>query len=151
MFKQYGEIHNICYFAHQNCAFIQYKTRASAELAFDSMVGHLKLGGQKLIVRWSHKNIRNAQGITGLSVMRENNEIKPTIGLPAPSLPLPMELQYNFLNIAPQTVTVMASPYIPVVAPLYVPVVTTRYVPVVTPHYVKVVAPPSIPVVLYMS
>lgn len=118
VFYQYGEIRNITHVAHQNCAFIQYTTRAAAEIAAESTYGRLTLGGQKLNVRWGHAQARKDKESTNLAAMKET-KMKPTPGLPAPLPPLPTELQNNFFNIAPQTVPVVATtPYIPVMPTL---------------------------------
>lgn len=118
VFYQYGEIRNITHVAHQNCAFIQYTTRAAAEIAAESTYGRLMLGGQKLNVRWGHAQARKDKETTSLAAMKET-KMKPMPGLPAPLPPLPTELQNNFFNIAPQTVSVVAAtPYIPVLPTL---------------------------------
>lgn len=143
MFQQYGEIHNICFVGNQNCAFIQYKTRAAAELAAESMYDRSMLNGQKLIIRWGHSNVGKTNDGTSLAAIKETK----TKVTPEVLTPLPMESQNSLFNISPQTVAVMAPQYIPVVAPHYVPVVAPNYIPVVAHHYVPVVTSPFIPVV----
>lgn len=117
VFYQYGEIRNITHVAHQNCAFIQYTTRAAAEMAAESTYGRLTLGGHKLNVRWGHAQARKDKETTSIAAMKET-KMKPSPGLPAPLPPLPTELQNNFFNIAPQTVPVVATPFIPVMPTL---------------------------------
>merc|ERR1719454_2534502 len=51
-FYQFGEIRLIHMAVKQNCAFIQFSTRSSAEHAARKSAGRLILKGKRLVVRW---------------------------------------------------------------------------------------------------
>lgn len=57
-FYQYGEIRNITVVSKQQCAFIQFTKRSSAELAAQSTFNKLVLSGQKLSIKWAHSQAK---------------------------------------------------------------------------------------------
>ncbi|XP_025832921.1 pre-mRNA-splicing factor RBM22 [Agrilus planipennis] len=92
-FYQYGEIRSISMVPKQQCAFVQYTTRAAAEHAADKTFNKLILGGRRLTIKWGR-----SQGRQGLQVVNQNLEtFEPVPGLPG-ALP---ELSNNFFNLEP--------------------------------------------------
>ncbi|KAJ8922492.1 hypothetical protein NQ315_007520 [Exocentrus adspersus] len=91
-FYQYGEIRSISLVPKQQCAFVQYTTRAAAETAAEKTFNKLILGGRRLTIKWGR-----SQGRTGSGVNHHPENYEPVPGLP-PALP---ELSNNFFNLEP--------------------------------------------------
>jgi len=87
-FYQYGEIRLITVLAKQQCAFIQFTTRAAAELAAERTFNKLILAGRRLTIRWGR-----AQGRSGPEEGDAGPMLEPVPGLPAP-LPMPYAAPY---------------------------------------------------------
>ncbi|KAJ8940380.1 hypothetical protein NQ318_015773 [Aromia moschata] len=51
-FYQYGEIRSVSLVPKQQCAFVQYTTRAAAETAAEKTFNKLILGGRRLTIKW---------------------------------------------------------------------------------------------------
>lgn len=82
----------------QQCAFIQYTTRAAAELAAEKTFNKLILGGRRLTIKWGR-----SQGRQGLMIGAGGalDPLEPVPGLPG-ALPVPPgELAHNFFNLEP--------------------------------------------------
>ncbi|XP_054266257.1 pre-mRNA-splicing factor RBM22-like [Macrosteles quadrilineatus] len=96
-FYQYGEIRSITHVARQQCAFIQFTTRAAAELASERTFNKLILGGRRMNIKWGRSQGRQ----TSASVAQESIEsLEPVPGLPGALPPPPTDLQDNFFNLA---------------------------------------------------
>lgn len=94
----------------QQCAFVQYTTRAAAENAAEKTFNKLILGGRRLTIKWGR-----SQGRSGPSIGTQNLETyEPVPGLPG-ALP---ELSNNFFNLEPGHIPL---PNMPPPASLMVP------------------------------
>lgn len=83
--------------SRQQCAFIQFTTRAAAELAADRTFNKLILGGRRMNIKWGRSQGRQN---TSTSASENTEVLEPVPGLPG-ALPLPpSDLQDNFFNIA---------------------------------------------------
>ncbi|XP_031619131.1 pre-mRNA-splicing factor RBM22 isoform X2 [Contarinia nasturtii] len=95
-FYQYGEIRNITMVARQQCAFVQYTKRSSAELAAESTFNKLVLGGQKLGIKWAHSQ---AKQTTATKTNRNFDSAPPPQQMPIPA--------NDYFNLTPNDVNVM--------------------------------------------
>lgn len=82
-FYQYGEIRSITVLAKQQCAFIQFTTRAAAESAAERTFNKLILCGRRMTIRWGR-----SQGRQKTSLEEGEIDLEPVPGLPG-ALPLP--------------------------------------------------------------
>lgn len=98
-FYQYGEIRNITMVARQQCAFVQYTKRASAELAAESTFNKLVLGGQKLSIKWAHSQAKQ----TTATKTNRNFDSAPSIPQQQ-QMPIPAN---DYFNLTPNDVNVM--------------------------------------------
>jgi len=80
-FYQFGEIRNMTMLPHKGCAFIQYTTRQSAEMAADRSFNKLTLKNRKITIRWGRPQSQTASIVTDKSM-------DPVPGLPE-ALPMP--------------------------------------------------------------
>lgn len=86
----------------QQCAFVQYTTRAAAENAAEKTFNKLILGGRRLTIKWGR-----SQGRAGPSVAGQSLETyEPVPGLPG-ALP---ELSNNFFNLEPGHIPLPSMP-----------------------------------------
>ncbi|CAG5115684.1 unnamed protein product [Candidula unifasciata] len=96
-FYQFGEIRSINV-SKQQCAFVQFTTRACAEAAAEKSFNKLILNGRRLNVKWGR-----SQG--QLAAAGKTEDVRPVAALePVPGLPqaLPMppeELTNNYFNL----------------------------------------------------
>jgi len=110
-FYQYGEIRNISLVKGQSCGFIQYTTRAAAEVAAEKTFNKLVINGRRLVVKWG-----KSQGqIASMDAEKMNAEQKAGTSQPVPGLPqtLPVpseELQQNFFNLGEQVTAPIGGP-----------------------------------------
>lgn len=113
-FYQYGEIRSVTLVPRQQCAFVQYTTRAAAELAAEKTFNKLILGGRRLTIKWGR-----SQGRQGIVMGHQNlDPLEPVPGLPG-ALPVPSgELAHNFFNLEPGHIPL---PNVPPPPPLMVP------------------------------
>lgn len=92
-FYQYGEIRSLSVVPKQQCAFVQYTTRAASENAAEKTFNKVVLGGRRLTIKWGRSQAR-----TGPAAHPEQlNPYEPVPGLPR-ALP---ELTNNFFNLEP--------------------------------------------------
>ncbi|KAG5684117.1 hypothetical protein PVAND_013361 [Polypedilum vanderplanki] len=95
-FYQYGEIRNVTLVPKQQCAFVQFTKRSSAELAAEKTFNKLVLGGKKLSIRWAYSQAKQATATSSSSQLRPR--IDPRLD-PVPGLPdLPTPNDYFNLN-----------------------------------------------------
>lgn len=92
-FYQYGEIRNITLVNKQQCAFIQFTKRSSAEVAAQSTFNKLVLGGQKLSIKWAHSQAKQTSTATKTNRYFENSPSLPGQQQTAPS--------NDYFNLAP--------------------------------------------------
>ncbi|XP_064455010.1 pre-mRNA-splicing factor RBM22-like [Ornithodoros turicata] len=98
-FYQYGEIRNVTMLARQQCAFVQFTTRVSAEIAAEKTFNKLILGGRRLVIKWG-RPLSKAPSIAGAGEQCEGaKRLEPVPGLPG-ALPMPpQELSNNYFNL----------------------------------------------------
>ncbi|CAH1115616.1 unnamed protein product [Psylliodes chrysocephalus] len=114
-FYQYGEIRSVSLVPKQQCAFVQYTTRAAAETAAEKTFNKLILGGRRLTIKWGR-----SQGRTGPSTnVHAVDNYEPVPGLPG-ALP---ELSNNFFNLEPGHIPLPSMPPPPslMVPPMFAP------------------------------
>lgn len=92
-FYQYGEIRSITMVARQQCCFVQYVKRGSAELAAENTFNKLVLGGQKLSIKWAHSQAKQNHPTT-----TKTNRSFDTEAMPPAQIPLPPPVDYFNLN-----------------------------------------------------
>ncbi|XP_063443944.1 pre-mRNA-splicing factor RBM22-like [Mytilus trossulus] len=99
-FYQFGEIRSVNIVTKQQCAFVQFTTRAAAETAAEKSFNKLILGGRRLTIKWG-----KSQAQQGAPVKKDGEEdeaeLEPVPGLPG-ALPLPPEEivhNNNFFNL----------------------------------------------------
>lgn len=98
-FYQYGEIRNITMVSRQQCAFVQFTKRSSAELAAESTFNKLVLGGQKLSIKWAHSQAKQS------TATKTNRNFDSASNIPSPQqLPIPSN---DYFNLTPNDVNVM--------------------------------------------
>ncbi|CAL1530111.1 unnamed protein product [Lymnaea stagnalis] len=96
-FYQFGEIRSIN-LAKQQCAFVQFTTRAAAEAASEKAFNKLILNGRRLNIKWGR-----SQGQQAVQGKKEETlaltSLEPVPGLPQ-ALPMPPEeLTNNYFNL----------------------------------------------------
>lgn len=94
-FYQYGEIRNITMVSRQQCAFVQYTKRASAELAAESTFNKLVLGGQKLSIKWAHSQAKQT------TATKTNRNFDSAPSIPPQQMPIPSN---DYFNLTPSDV-----------------------------------------------
>lgn len=97
-FYQYGEIRNITLVNKQQCAFIHFTKRSSAELAAQSTFNKLVLGGQKLSIKWAHSQAKQPTS----TATKINRHFETTSSLPPQQqMAVPSN---DYFNLAPTDV-----------------------------------------------
>jgi len=80
-FYQYGEIRSLTIVPRQQCAFVQYTTRAAAESAAEKSFNKLIVNGQRLNIKWG-----KSQGMQQATVDQKGSQdgraLQPVPGLP---------------------------------------------------------------------
>jgi len=80
-FYQFGEIRSLSVVPRQQCAFVQYTTRAAAEAAAEKSFNKLIINGQRLNIKWG-----KSQGLQQIPVDQKDNldgrSLEPVPGLP---------------------------------------------------------------------
>jgi len=107
-FYQFGEIRNITIVAKQQCGFVQFTSRGSAEIAAEKSFNKLILMGRRLTVRWGKSQARQT------SIADGSVPLPSVPGLPG-VLPPPPVSGNNFFNIP------MTSTGLPPQIPFYMP------------------------------
>jgi pre-mRNA-splicing factor RBM22/SLT11 len=94
-FYQFGEIRNITIVPKQQCGFVQFTTRSSAELAAEKSFNKLIILGRRLTVRWGKSQARQSSAAEG------GVALPPVPGLPGalPPPPIPSSSGVNYFNI----------------------------------------------------
>lgn len=102
-FYQYGEIRNITVVSKQQCAFIQFTKRSSAELAAQSTFNKLVLGGQKLSIKWAHSQAKQQTS----TATKTSRHFDAGPSLPPQQQMAPPPPSNDYFNLAPTDVNVM--------------------------------------------
>ena len=103
-FYQFGEIRLITLVPKQNCAFVQFTTRAAAEKAADKSQNNLIIADRRLVIRWGkphsmmESNSKSHDDGAGPS-----SSLPPVPGLPPIAAPLPASTA-QFFGLIPQSV-----------------------------------------------
>jgi len=80
-FYQFGEMRSLTVVPRQQCAFVQYTTRAAAEAAAEKSFNKLIINGQRLNIKWGKS--QGQQQITVDSKDGANGRyLEPVPGLP---------------------------------------------------------------------
>lgn len=98
-FYQFGEIRSVSIVAKQQCAFVQFTTRAAAELAAEKTFQKLIIGGRRLSIKWGRSQARTGH-VPGLMHDGEGRRLDPVPGLPGALPPPPEELANNYFNLS---------------------------------------------------
>uniref|UniRef100_A0A336L330 Pre-mRNA-splicing factor RBM22 n=1 Tax=Culicoides sonorensis TaxID=179676 RepID=A0A336L330_CULSO len=95
-FYQFGEIRTVSLVPRQQCAFVQFTKRASAELAAEKTFNKLVMGGKKLSIKWAHSQAKQGPP----KVPKGNPAVENIPGLP-PQIPLPPPMQPSDYVVMP--------------------------------------------------
>jgi len=80
-FYQFGEIRSLTVVPRQQCAFVQYTTRAAAEAAAEKSFNKLIVNGQRLNIKWG-KSQGQQQITVDSNADADGRFLKPVPGLP---------------------------------------------------------------------
>ncbi|XP_034254456.1 pre-mRNA-splicing factor RBM22 [Thrips palmi] len=116
-FYQYGEIRAITVVSRQQCAFVQFTQRQSAEQAAERTFNKLILGGRRLTIKWGRSQGR--QGVEGGDLGDDDEMLEPVPGLPGTLPPPPTDMRNNFFNLA--TPSAAASSEASLMQPMMIP------------------------------
>ncbi len=79
-FYQFGELRSVTMVSRQQCAFVQFTTRAAGEAAAEKSFNKLILGGRRLNIKWGRAQAQQA------AIKKEGEEdesmLEPVPGLP---------------------------------------------------------------------
>ncbi|XP_022202538.2 pre-mRNA-splicing factor RBM22 isoform X3 [Nilaparvata lugens] len=118
-FYQYGEIRLVTLVPRQQCAFIQFTQRSSAELAAERTFNKLILGGRRMTIKWGKSQGKQSASVTVSEQDAAAEPLEPVPGLPA-ALPMPpSDLHDNFFNLGQSEMASMPPP--PFMPPLLLP------------------------------
>lgn len=96
-FYQFGEIRSVNIVSKQQCAFVQFTTRGSAEVAAEKSFNKLIINGRRLNIKWGRS--QGQQVNPRREPMESGMHLEPVPGLPG-ALPLPPEeLSNNYFNL----------------------------------------------------
>ncbi|XP_076457541.1 pre-mRNA-splicing factor RBM22-like [Babylonia areolata] len=97
-FYQFGEIRSVNIVSKQQCAFVQFTTRASAETAAEKSFNKLIINGRRLNIKWGRS--QGQQLMPQTQTGEPNAPLEPVPGLPG-ALPMPPEeLSNNYFNLS---------------------------------------------------
>ncbi|CAH3118699.1 unnamed protein product [Pocillopora meandrina] len=99
-FYQFGELRSITMVPRQNCAFVCFTARASAETAAERSFNKLILKGRRLKIMWG-----KSQGQQPAPGKQGGSSLAPVPGLPGalPPPPTDEKSQANFFNLPPSS------------------------------------------------
>ena len=80
-FYQYGEIRSLSIVPRQQCAFIQYVSRHSAEQAAEKSFNKVIIKGRRLNIKWGRAQAQQ-QEIKGVTDQDKAPQLAPVPGLP---------------------------------------------------------------------
>ncbi|KAL4239272.1 RNA binding motif protein 22 [Mactra antiquata] len=96
-FYQFGEIRSINVVSKQQCAFVQFTSRSSAETAAEKSFNKLILNGRRLNIKWGKS--QGQQGQDKEEDKEDEKNLEPVPGLPGALPQPPEELSNNFFNL----------------------------------------------------
>lgn len=140
-FYQYGEIRSINVVSKQQCAFIQFTSRHSAESAAEKSFNKLIINGRRLNIKWG-----KSQGQTGATEKEEEEEtpdLEPVPGLPGALPPPPIEISNNFFNLG-DAPPMQLQPQMPMRPPMPPRGMPPRGPPPMMPIFMRGPLPPGI-------
>ncbi|XP_074648846.1 pre-mRNA-splicing factor RBM22-like [Tubulanus polymorphus] len=94
-FYQFGEVRSITMVPKQQCAFVQFTSRTSAENAAEKSFNKLIIDGRRLNIKWG----RSQAATPGKGYEDDEMNLEPVPGLPG-ALPLPPE-DINAMGLPP--------------------------------------------------
>lgn len=93
-FYQYGEIRTITLVPKQQCAFVQYTKRSSAEQAAEKTFGKLVMNGRKITIKWAHSQAKQ-------NTVAKTDRRYELPAIPPPGTVIPKRTNPNdFFNLA---------------------------------------------------
>ncbi|XP_002741428.1 pre-mRNA-splicing factor RBM22-like [Saccoglossus kowalevskii] len=113
-FYQFGEIRSINVVARQQCAFVQFTTRQSSELAAERSFNKLIMNGRRLNIKWGRSQAQQALMGKKDGEFKDIVQLEPVPGLPG-ALPLPPtdggdEGSRNYFNLPQHPPPLMPPP-----------------------------------------
>lgn len=81
-FYQFGEIRSITVASKQQCAFVHFMNRVSAELAAEKSFNKLILKGRRLNVKWGKSQAQQLASATASEAESGGKSLDPVPGLP---------------------------------------------------------------------
>jgi len=106
-FYQFGEIRSITMVSRQQCAFIQFTSRSSAEHASEKLFNKLIVKGRRLNIKWGRAQAQ--QSAVRKDGEAEGHQLEPVAGLPPALPPPPEELAKNYFNLPPPPMYMQAA------------------------------------------
>ncbi|XP_064611008.1 pre-mRNA-splicing factor RBM22-like [Liolophura sinensis] len=94
-FYQFGEIRSVNVVSKQQCAFVQFTNRQSAETAAEKCFNKLIINGRRLNIKWGRSQAQQA----GVRMDGEEPVYEPVPGLPGVLPPPPQDMGNNFFNL----------------------------------------------------
>ena len=91
-FYQFGEIRSITIVQRQQCAFVQFTTRAAAEAAAEKTFNKLIINGRRLNIKWGRSQAQQ-------SMLKRDGEDDDSNLEPVPGLPGGMFFKFNFQSM----------------------------------------------------
>lgn len=79
-FYQFGEIRSVNVVSKQQCAFVQFTSRSSAETAAEKSFNKLIINGRRLNIKWGKS--QGQQGQEKEDTKEEGQNLEPVPGLP---------------------------------------------------------------------
>ncbi|KAL3876727.1 hypothetical protein ACJMK2_034528 [Sinanodonta woodiana] len=98
-FYQFGEIRSVNVVTKQQCAFIQFTTRQTAELAAEKSFNKLIIAGRRLNIKWGRPQAQQQTPAHKAEGDEKEPQLEPVPGLPGALPEPPKELANNFFNL----------------------------------------------------
>lgn len=136
-FYQFGEIRTITVVQRQQCAFIQFATRQSAETAAEKSFNKLIVNGRRLNVKWGRSQAARGKEREREGIAESGLKLEPVPGLPGalPPPPTEEESSANYFNLPPNGSSALVNIALP-------PPGLTAPPPGFSPHMFPPMAPP---------
>ncbi|XP_077125936.1 pre-mRNA-splicing factor RBM22 isoform X2 [Ranitomeya variabilis] len=136
-FYQFGEIRTITVVQRQQCAFIQFATRQSAETAAEKSFNKLIVNGRRLNVKWGRSQAARGKEREREGIADSGLKLEPVPGLPGvlPPPPTEEESSANYFNLPPNGSPALVNIALP-------PPALTAPPPGFSPHMFPPMVPP---------
>ncbi|XP_069586798.1 pre-mRNA-splicing factor RBM22 [Ranitomeya imitator] len=136
-FYQFGEIRTITVVQRQQCAFIQFATRQSAETAAEKSFNKLIVNGRRLNVKWGRSQAARGKEREREGIADSGLKLEPVPGLPGvlPPPPTEEESSANYFNLPPNGSSALVNIALP-------PPALTAPPPGFSPHMFPPMVPP---------